>query len=175
MTSRGGLTFDRTFREGFIRPAIGSQNWISRTNFPALGVVQTGDAEMSLYVNQESSQPTAHLRRYSLRLDGFSSVQAPYDAGELLTKPLTFSGGELLLNFATGAAGDIRVELQDANGVPIPGYGLGDARELIGNHIERVVVWQDGPDVSKLAGRPVRLRFVMKDADLFSLRFRPAS
>ena len=27
------------------------------------------------------------------------------------------------------------------------------------------------PDVSRLAGQPVRLRFVMKDADLYSIRF----
>ena len=172
MSSRGGNTFDRTFKEGFLRPGIGPQNWISRTNYPALNVVQTGPTEMSLYAQHDNAQPTTHLRRYSLRLDGFSSAQAPYEGGQLVTKPLIFSGGQLILNFATSAAGDIRVELQDEGGDPISGYALPDSRELIGNYIEKEVVWKDGSDVSKLKGKPVRVRFVMKDADLFSIRFR---
>ncbi len=172
ITSRGGSHYDRTFMEGFIRPGIGLENWVSRTNYPALNVVQTGPTEMSVYVNQDYAQPTAHLRRYSLRLDGFASVSAPYKSGEMITKPFTFSGEKLHLNFSTSAAGEIRVEIQDVNGQPISGYSLEDSQILIGNEIERVVAWKNGPDVSQLAGKPVRLRFVMKDADLFSMRFK---
>jgi hypothetical protein len=172
MTSRGGNVYDRTFREGFVVPGIGPENWVSRTNYPALNVVQTGPHEMSFYVNQNYGQPTAHLRRYSLRLDGFASVQATAAPGEMVTKPLTFTGKELTLNFATSAAGGIRVEIQDAAGQTIPGYTLADAVETIGNEIERVVRWKTGSDVSQLTGRPIRLRFAMKDARLFALRFR---
>ena len=43
---------------------------------------------------------------------------------------------------------------------------------IIATEISRVVAWKGGPDVSQLTGRPVRLRFAMKDADLFALRFR---
>ena len=42
---------------------------------------------------------------------------------------------------------------------------------MIGNEIERAVEWKGGPDVSALTGKPVRLRFVMKDADLYALKF----
>jgi hypothetical protein len=171
MTTRGGDIYDRTFLEGFIRPGIGPQNWVSRTNYPALNVVQTAPTEMSVYVNQDYAQPTAHLRRYSMRLDGFARYRADYSGGELLTRPLTFTGKRLELNFATSAAGGIRVEVQDAAGNAIDGYTLEDCQELIGNEIERAVVWRSRVDVSELIGRPVRLRFVMKDADLFALRF----
>ncbi len=174
MTTRGGAVYDRTFLSSFVRPGIGARNWVSRTNYPALGIVQTGPTEMSLYVNQDYAQPTAHLRRYSLRLDGFASVRAPYEGGELVTKPLTFSGDRLLLNFSTSAVGGIRVEIQDAAGKAIPGFTLADSVETIGNEIERAVRWKSGASVGKLAGRPVRLRFVMKDADLFALRFAGA-
>ncbi|HAH43770.1 MAG TPA: hypothetical protein DCM07_02740, partial [Planctomycetaceae bacterium] len=64
------------FLSGYITGGIGAQNWVSRTNYPALNVVQTGPAEMSVYVNQDYAQQTAHLRRYSLRLDGFASLHA---------------------------------------------------------------------------------------------------
>jgi hypothetical protein len=78
----------------------------------------------------------------------------------------------LEINYSTSAAGSIRVEIQEMGGEPIPGFRLADCPEIIGDEIARVVSWKDGGDVSRLAGKPVRLRFVMKDADLFSLRFR---
>jgi hypothetical protein len=171
ITTRGGGIYDRTFLEALVRPGIGARNWVSRTNYPALGVVQTSPTEMSLYVQHDYGQPTAHLERYSLRLDGFASVNAGYEGGELITRPLKFAGKRLLLNFATSAAGAVRVEVQDADGKPLPGYALDDAPELIGNEIERAYRWKSGDDLSSLAGKPVRLRFVLKDADLYSLRF----
>lgn len=171
MTTRGGALYDRTFMDGFIRPGVGLENWVSRTNYPALGVVPTGIAEMSVYANQNYGQPTAHLRRYSLRTDGFVSVNASCDGGELLTKPLTFTGKELTLNFATSAAGSVRVELQDAAGAALPGFALADAVETIGNDLDRVIHWKSGTDVSRLVGKPIRLRLVMSDADVYAVRF----
>ena len=132
LTSRGGSVYDRTFMEAFIRPGIGLQNWGSRSNYPALNIVQTGASEMSVYVQHDYAQPTAHLRRYSLGLDGFTSIYAPYKGGSMTTKPFMFTGGKLLLNFATSAPGYIKVEIQDTKGEPITGYSLSDAQELIG-------------------------------------------
>jgi hypothetical protein len=77
------------------------------------------------------------------------------------------------MNFSTSIAGSVRVEIQDAGGTPLPGYGLEDCPEIFGDHLARVVAWKGGSDVSGLAGKPIRLRFVMKDADLYSIRFRP--
>lgn len=171
MTTRGDSHYDRTFMSSFIRGGLGARNWVSRTTYPALNIVETGPQEMSIYVNQDYAQPTAHLRRYSLRLDGLASLRADYDGGEMVTRPLRFRGSRLVINFATSAAGDVRVEIQDAAGTPIPAHALADAREQIGNEIERVVTWKEGSDLAALAGRPIRLRFVMKDADLFAIRF----
>jgi hypothetical protein len=139
LTSRGGNRYDRTFMEGFVRPEIGLENWTARTNYPALNVVPTGPTEMSLYVQRHYAQPSHHLHRYTLRTDGFASIHASYKGGELLTKPLRFAGKKLAINFATSAAGGLRVEIQDAAGNAIPRYSLENAREMIGNEIERVV------------------------------------
>ena len=172
LTSRGGNRYDRTFMEGFIRPGTDLGNWASRAGITALGVVPTGPAEMSLYKQAHYAQPTAHLLRYTLRTDGFASVNTPFRGGELVTKPLKFTGKELVINFSTGAAGGVRVEVQDASGKAIPGFALDDAVETVGDEIARGVRWKSGADVSDLAGKPVRLRFVMKDADLYALKFR---
>jgi hypothetical protein len=88
-----------------------------------------------------------------------------------VTKPFTFRGDALFLNFATSAAGGIRIELQDAAANPLPEFALDDSREIIGNEIERRATWKGGADLQRFAGKPIRLRFVMKDADLYALRF----
>jgi hypothetical protein len=75
------------------------------------------------------------------------------------------------LNFSTSAAGTIRVEIEDADGKPIEGFALLDNSEVFGDDLERVVTWKQGSDLSKLAGTPVRLRFTLSDADLYSFQF----
>ncbi len=172
MTSRGGNKYDRTFMDGFIRPGIGLQNWVSRSNYPALNVVETSSTEMSIYVNQDYAQPTAHIHRYSLRIDGFTSVRTPYNGGEMITKPFKFSGDKLLLNMSTSAAGFIKVEILDIGGNKIKGFELENSKELIGNEIEKTVSWKENPDLKILNNKAVRLRFVMKDADLYSIKFQ---
>jgi hypothetical protein len=172
ISSRGGNRYDRTFMEAWIRPGTDLGNWASRAGLTACGVVPTGPAEMSLYKQAHYAQPSAHLLRYTLRTDGFASVNAPYRGGEFTTKPLTFTGSKLTMNFATGATGGVKVEIQDAQGKPLPGFTLEDAVEQVGDEIERTVSWKSGSDVSKLAGQPVKLRFVMKDADVFAVQVK---
>jgi hypothetical protein len=172
MSSRGGTQYTRTFMEGFIRPGLDLGNWASRAGLTALGVVPTGPNELSLYKQAHYAQPSAHLLRYTLRTDGFVSVNAPYSCGELWTRPLTFLGKELALNMSTSAAGNLRVELQDAAGKPLPGFSLADSDEIIGDDIERIVTWKGNPNLAKLAGTPLRLHYVMRDADLYSIQFR---
>ena len=162
MTSRGANKYERTCLEAFIRPGIDPSKWGNRSNYAALNVVPTGPDEMSIYVRE---------RRYVLRTDGFVSVHAGHNAGEILTKPIEISGQELEINYSTSAAGDVRVEIQDLAGTPIPGYTLDDCPAVIGDEIQHVVAWKSGANVSSLAGKSVRLRFVMRDADLYSFRF----
>ena len=170
-STRGGNELKRTFLEAFVRPGLDPRNWTSRANYAACGIVQTGPQELSFYVLHNGGYPSSHVRRYSMRLDGFVSVHAPYSGGEMVTKPLTFTGRRLTINYATSAAGGLRVEIQTPDGKPVKGYALADCPEIIGDEIERTVTWKQGDNVSTLAGKPVRLRFVMRDADLYALKF----
>jgi hypothetical protein len=135
-------------------------------------VVPTGKDELSFYILEGYHLPSEHVRRAVLRTDGFVSASAPYSGGELVTKPIIFQGTALVINYSTSAAGGVRVEIQDLDGKPVPGFRLVDSRELFGDSVEQEVRWDGGPDVSAVQGRPVRLRFVMKDADLYSFQFR---
>ncbi len=164
MSTRGSAPYDRTFREAFIRPGLDLARWGNRSNYAALNVVPTSPTEMSIY--------TTPFRRFVLRTDGFASVHAGVDSGELLTRPLRFEGKEFVVNYATSAGGSLRVEIQEESGIPIPGFSLAESRNLVGDAIEQSVSWAKGSDVSLLAGKTVRLRFVMLETDLFAIQFR---
>ena len=166
MTTRAGSnTYERPFTEAFIRPGLAPRRWGNRANYAAFGVVPTGPTEISIYHNHSG-------QRYILRTDGFASVSAGFSAGELTTKPLLFAGEELLLNYSTSAAGSIQVEIQEANGIPIQGFGLGECPPIIGDEIEHAVRWSGEADLGRLAGKSVRLRFVIQECDLFSIQFQ---
>ena len=179
MAGRDRISF-RRWQEAYIRPGLRPvDNWVYADNFQNWGIVETrshiegAPNELSVYANESYWRGKGtKLRRYTLRVDGFVAVTAPMAGGEIVTRPLVFQGGRLTLNFSTSAAGSIRVELQDAAGTPLDGFGLDDCSVIFGDELEREVRWKGGPDVSSLAGRPVRLRFELKDADLFALRFR---
>ncbi len=132
----------------------------------------TGEAEISLWVNRGYGADRWEIRRYRLRTGGFVSVHAPYAGRESLTRPLLFQGKGLEINYSTSAAGHVRLEIQDAAGNAVDGYTLEECPEIVGDQIERVGSWKAGSDLRSLASRPVRLRFVLKDANLYSIRFR---
>ena len=171
LTSRDGETYDQTFRESLVAPSLRPEEWISRSNYPLLNLVQTEPEEMSFYIQHDYGAPSAHVRRYSWPLDRIASVSAGYEGGEFVTRPLVFAGGRLHLNFSASAVGSIRVEIQDESGTAIPGFALEDNTELIGNRLDRVATWGERDDLSTLAGKAVRLRFVMKSADVYAMRF----
>jgi len=178
MTSRDGRNFHR-WDEAFIRPGLQQERWVNRNNYPAWGMLVTrpdlpgAPEELSFYTTEGYYVgDSTRLRRHAIRIDGFVSVRAPLAGGQLVTKPITFEGSELVMNFSTSAAGSIRVEIQDAEGKPIPGFTLADSSDVFGDAIERVVSWKGGGDIAGLAGKPIRLRFTLSDADLYSIRFR---
>ena len=85
---------------------------------------------------------------------------------------MIFSGKKLSVNVSTSAAGSVRVELQDGEEQAIPGYALADCDEIYGDALERTVTWRGKAGVGPLAGKPVRLRLVIKDADFYSFQFQ---
>lgn len=179
MSSRDGYTFD-VWPESFIRPGLRTTgNWFYGDGYQNKGLIETESTidgagrEISVYVTEATNlvDTTARLRRHTLRIDGFVSVNAKMSGGELLTKPIVFAGRGLYLNFSTGAAGSIGVEIQNEGGMPIDGFTLEDSHEIWGDALSREVKWKDSSDVSALSGQPIRIRFLLKDADLYSMKF----
>ncbi|MDA1052166.1 MAG: hypothetical protein O3C40_17040 [Planctomycetota bacterium] len=178
MTSRDGRTF-RRWGEAIIRPGPSRTNsWVDGDNMISWGILPTksdlpqSPDELSIYaIESYWTGKRQSFRRYSIRVDGFVSVQAPLGGGELVTKPLVFDGHKLVINYSTSAAGGVWVEIQDESGKPLTGFTQADCHEIFGDEIDREVVWKNTDNVRQLASKPLRLRFILKDADLFSFQF----
>ena len=187
--SRDGINWTRPGdRQAWIRPPV--DRFIGEM-YCGPGVVRRGSelfhyhSSMSMWHGwgkpgqYEMIQPepyTGSIRRVTLRLDGYVSVDAGNLAGGFVTPPMVFQGEQLLLNVDTGASGWVKVELVREHGDPIWGYRinghtLGECDPIVCNATSRVVTWKGNADVSGLAGKPVRMHVRMRNARLYAFQF----
>ena len=102
----------------------------------------------------------------TMRRDGFAGLVADGN-GEVVTKPVVFSGCHLFVN-GECLFGEIAAEILDENGHPIPGFALSDCQGMrFADAAKRELVFSGG-DLAKLSNRSVRIRFVLHCATLYS-------
>lgn len=195
--SADGIAWQRFDRRPYVRLG-GEGTWDSKEVYLLHGMVPDGEAGLRLYYfgtdrchgwgrNEENRRllraagvapvlDTSGVGVLEVRRDGFVAARADYTGGEFTTPLVSFSGGELVLNVDTSAAGSLQVEVRDALGIPVAGFTLADCDRIhTANQVSRRVTWKGKSDVSALAGRPIRLRFVMRDTDLYAFQFRAAA
>jgi hypothetical protein len=115
-----------------------------------------------------AKEPSVAIHLARLRLDGFASLHAGNTAGEVVTKSLPVNGKSLFVN-AAAQAGTLKAELLDATtGEVIPGYTLANSVAIKTDAVRARLQWQGVTDLSALAGRSVRIRFSVQNADLYS-------
>ena len=171
MTSRDGVNFKR-WEEPLIPITAPKDRGWNRSNYMTIGVLSLPgkERELSVYATEAYYQgPGSRIRRFTFRVDGFVSASSAA-AGELITKPLTFTGSKLSLNIV--CKGNTLIELQDALGHALPGFALDDCTAITGDFIDQAVTWKGG-SLAAHAGKTVRLKIVMHDADMYSLQFIP--
>ena len=176
--SRDGIQWARPDRRAVIRLGMEGE-WDRGSIYAGYGLSRSGN-ELSLYYTAYIPTHGAYVEtgvlggvitRAIYRLDGFMSVDAPYEGGEFTTPAIIFNGSRLELNFDGSAGGWTKVEIVDGQGRPIPGYSAGEADNVTGNGVVKTVTWAGKSDVSLLKGRPIKLRFVMRDAKLYAFQF----
>jgi len=176
MVSRDGRRFLR-YPEALIPIDAPEDRDGNRSNYMTSGMVMTPSrpGEISVYATEAYyAGPGSRVRRFTFRTDGFVALHADAAEAEFVTHPLTFTGDRLHVNVAAGDGPGLRVELQDEAGEPLPGFTLEECRPLVGDGLDAVVSWASAARLGDLAGRPVRLRFVGRDVDLFAIRFAAA-
>ena len=185
--SRDGVQFTRYhapyLHAGMVRDRAGSDGDLDcGLMMMGIGMLRRGDEIWQYYLGcrrtheakeqgERAGRRGEGLFRVVQRLDGFVSVDAGPGGGEFTTPPLVFAGKRLLLNAACHGLGEIWVEIQDEASTPISGFIHSDAVSIDRNGTAQEVWWKGGPDLSALAGRSVRLRFVMRSAKLYAFQF----
>jgi hypothetical protein len=162
MSSRDGVNWDRPFLQAWVRPGPDPKNWTDRNNMTANGIVITAEDEWSLYISEHYRFPDHRIRRLSVRKQGFASMHAGATEGSFTTHPIRVSGKELLLNYATSAAGHLSIRALDENNQVVA-----TLEQLFGEELEAPAL-----DLSAHLGQTLRFQFTLLDADLYALRFR---
>ncbi|MDA0832687.1 MAG: hypothetical protein O2955_03220 [Planctomycetota bacterium] len=115
----------------------------------------------------DAKEPDLGVGLAKLRLDGFVSIDAGDTEGTLTTKPLIFLGDTLEVN-TNAEGGSLLVEALDEDGNSIEGFGKQQADPISSDHVRHVVRWNGDADCHLLQGRPIRLRFHLKNSKLYS-------
>ena len=102
-----------------------------------------------------------------LRRDGFASLEAGAAGGEILTRPITFTGSHLFVN-VDAPQGQLRAELTDESGGPLAPFTLDQCEVLSTDSTLAQIRWSGGDDLAALAGRPVRIRFHLTNGALYA-------
>lgn len=176
--SRDGTRWNR-FRDDYVAPGyIGEID--GGGLYMCVGMLRRGDYIYQYY----GALPTTHgaedvmeerdlgmYARTVQRLDGFVSADAGAGGGEIVTPVIKFNGSKLEVNIDCGAMGEAWVEMLTPDGLPIPGFTMNDSISLERNSVAQEVWWKNGPDVSSLTDKEVRMRIKMRSAKLYAFQF----
>lgn len=101
-----------------------------------------------------------------LRRDGFCSLSA--DAGgTVTTRPVIFDGSYLFVN-VDSSEGSLKAELLDEDGNVVDGFSADECEPVSEDSTISLVTWKNNDSLAAFAGKPVRLRFILDKAHLYS-------
>ncbi|MFO7974368.1 MAG: glycosyl hydrolase family 32 [Candidatus Hydrogenedentota bacterium] len=152
---------------GYVQPVggictiHGDTLWFYYTGFQG-NVERKGRPFLETGMYDRGSTGVAFLRR-----DGFASLDAGAAGGEVITRPVTFTGKHLFVN-VDAPEGQLRAELLDQEGNAIAPYTLDNCRPLSTDSTLVQVTWEGGDDLSSFAGKPVRFRFRLTNGRFYA-------
>jgi hypothetical protein len=175
-------------RSAFIGPRFPwNKAWTTCANTPPIR------EENQLYIyfggrsgahQREAPQSYGVIGLASITVDRFAAIRADFKDGLLLTKPMRWPGGDLILNsmntrypqgHPANGGGAVSVEVRDEQNQAIPGFSAADTARF--DYVspgwekgERPVRWGADRSLTELAGKRIRLAFTLRDAKLYSFR-----
>ncbi len=166
MVSRDGRTFQRYADPVVPRTAPQDRNH-NRSNYMAWGMFTLPGRphEISVYATENYYEPTpGRVRRFTYRVDGFVALRGGEQGGSMTTRPLAYQGQKLLLNYVVRPGGALSLEVLDD-----AGRVIGKSQPLTGDAVDAPVAWQQDPGLGQGV---LRLRVLLRNADVYSLRFQ---
>jgi len=137
---------------------VGDQIWIY--------YMGQDDRHWWLY-SADPHRPNTGVGLATLRLDGFVSIDAEAE-GTMTTKPLVFLGDTLEVNADVSPGGSIKVEALGAYGQVIEGFSKDDCTAITTDSVRHVVQWNGTSDCYVIQAMPIKLRFYLENAKLYS-------
>ncbi len=90
-------------------------------------------------------------------------------AAEAVTRPQDLGGRQLVVNVHAKVGGELKAELLDQAGAPLPGFALQDCRPVTGDHRRAEISWTGGDRAPVGAAK---IRFVLHRAFLYGFEAR---
>ena len=105
-----------------------------------------------------------------IRRDGFASMDAGKKVETLTTRPVTFKGKYLFVNVDC-PDGQLKAEVLGRDGEVIEPFTINNCQPVSSDKTLVTVTWKE--DLSKLSGKPVRIRFHLQNGSIYSFWVSP--
>lgn len=179
--SRDGFHWHRPDRRPFIQATRQKGDWDRAYLHGTMGgCLVMGDELWFPYCGYSGDAENGHSSMYSgasigfatLRRDGFASMDAGKRAGQLTTRPVTFSGKHLFVNVDC-PSGELLVEVLDKEGKVIKPFSFKNCKPTRVDATLHRIEWTSQQDLSSLAGQAVQFRFRLTNGKLYSFWVSP--
>lgn len=177
-TSRDAVNFDKTWiyaQKTFV-PRGPAYSFDKGMLQPSSEIITRGDGHLIYYTGQYSQhhggnvQESGKVGLATLPLDRFIGQGAGDKLGTITTKPFVLEGNTLKVNVDAGS-GRFYAEILDADGKPIPGFTVNEARIFGGvDQLRLEPWWKDQKDLSSLKGKTIRLKCYLYNAKLYAFQ-----
>ena len=104
-----------------------------------------------------------------MKRDRFVARHAGAREGTITTPTVILRAEAITLN-VDAQGGEVRVQISNAEGEPIPGFRFQDCLPIAADSLDARVEWKQ--PLATLRGRSVRLEFSLKNASLFAFETR---
>jgi hypothetical protein len=168
--SRNGIDWRRLPGHPRLIPIGKPGSWDSGMVFSGDRVIERDNQWWLYYAGHngyhDATDRHACIGLLRFRKEGFVSIRAGNDESYVLTRPIRWPGGDLVIN-ADATDGSVRVRVCDHGRKTIEGFGHEDCEPFHGDSVRHVVRWKAG-GMNRLAGQIVRLELKFQNADLFA-------
>jgi len=177
--SRDGFHWYRPDRRPFIgvNESEGAWNW-GNVQSAGGGCLVVGDQLYFYYSGRARKdsrwQNDCSTGMATLRRDGFASMDAGQEEGTLTTRPVRFRGNHLMVN-VDAAQGELAAEILDQDGRVVEPFSRANCLSIRTNATLTPVKWKGADDLSAVAGKPVRLRFYLRNGSLYAFWVSPTA
>ena len=123
------------------------------------------------YVYKKGKLPRSYKMAFGLaklRRDGFASLDAGQDVGQITTRPVTFKGKKLFVNADVEKGGWVKAAVLTRDSNSIEPYTLDDSLALTKDTTKGRMSWKSKKELVPPGDKHLRLVFQLKNAKLYS-------